>query len=51
MTPGTQPHNHNKNVIRIEPQPLSKTASGGKIIAKITLQILIDMIYILKQVQ
>ena len=41
ITPGTQPQSHNRNVIKIEPQPLSKTAKGGKIIAKITLQILI----------
>ena len=36
ITPGTQPHAVRSNVIRIEPQPLSKTANGGKIIARIT---------------
>lgn len=41
MTPGTQPKSVNKNVIIIEPQPLSKTAKGGHIIDKITRQILI----------
>ena len=30
MTPGTQPQSHSKKVIRIEPQPLSKTAKGGQ---------------------
>ncbi len=44
MTPGTQPQIHNKKVIKIDPQPLSKTAKGGKIIAKITRQILIILI-------
>ena len=37
MTPGTHPQSHNKNTIRIEPQPLSKTAKGGHKIDKITL--------------
>jgi len=41
MTPGTQPQSHNKNTIRIEPQPLSKTAKGGQIMDSITRQILI----------
>lgn len=41
ITPGTQPQSHNKKVITIEPQPLSKTAKGGQIIDRITLQILI----------
>lgn len=49
MTPGTHPHIHNKKVIKKEPQPLSTTAKGGKIIAKITRQILImsfdDLMY------
>ncbi len=38
MTPGTQPQSHNKKTIRIEPQPLSKTANGGQIIESNTLQ-------------
>ena len=42
ITPGTQPQSHNKNTIIIEPQPLSKTAKGGQIMDKITLQMLID---------
>jgi hypothetical protein len=41
MTPGTQPHNHNKKTIRIEPQPFPMTAKGGQIIARSTLQKLI----------
>jgi len=44
ITPGTQPHSHNRNTIKIEPHPLSKTAKGGQIIDSTTLQklILID---------
>jgi len=38
ITPGTQPQSHNKKTIRIEPQPLSITAKGGQIMARITLQ-------------
>ena len=41
ITPGTQPQSHNKKTITIEPQPLSITASGGQMIERITLQILI----------
>ena len=41
ITPGTQPQSHNKKVILIEPQPLSKTASGGHMIDRITRQMLI----------
>ena len=41
ITPGTQPHRVRRNVIRIDPQPLSITARGGKMIDKITLQKLI----------
>lgn len=41
ITPGTQPQSHNKKTIMIEPQPLSKTASGGQKIESKTLQILI----------
>ncbi len=36
MTPGIQPINVNKNTIKKEPQPLSTTDNGGKIIHKIT---------------
>ncbi len=43
ITPGTQPHNHKINTITMEPQPLSKTANGGQIIANNTLQILINL--------
>ena len=35
--PGTQAQSVNKNTIKIEPQPLSMTAKGGNIIAKIAL--------------
>lgn len=41
ITPGTQPQSQSKKVIRIEPQPLSKTASGGHNMASKTLQKLI----------
>ncbi len=37
ITPGIQPHKVNKNTIKIEPQPWSNTAKGGKIIDRITL--------------
>lgn len=37
MTPGIQPHNVSNNTIRNEPQFLSITAKGGKIIANSTL--------------
>jgi len=50
MTPGTQPQNHNKKVITIDPHPLSKTAKGGQTIDNITRQILIisfdDLMYL-----
>ena len=44
ITPGTQPQSHNKKTIKIEPQPLSKTAKGGQKIESKTLQILIRLI-------
>ena len=37
MTPGTQPHRVNIRTMRNEPHPLSITESGGKKIARITL--------------
>lgn len=37
ITPGIHPQIVNSKVIIIDPQPLSITASGGKIIARITL--------------
>jgi len=40
MVPGTQPHIHKRKTITIDPQPLSNTDNGGKIIANNTLQIL-----------
>lgn len=43
ITPGTQPHIVKIVTIIIEPQPLSRTANGGKIIDSNTLQILIDI--------
>ena len=36
ITPGIHPHSHKINTIAIEPQPLSKTDKGGKIIASKT---------------
>jgi len=44
ITPGTQPHKVNSETIMMLPQPLSKTAKGGKIIARITLKQLIGMV-------
>jgi hypothetical protein len=41
ITPGTQPIRVRMVVITIEPQPLSNTARGGKIIHTITRQMLI----------
>lgn len=36
MTPGTQPQSVSRNTMSIEPQPWSITASGGKIMARMT---------------
>ncbi len=36
ITPGTHPQNVNNKTIKKEPQPLPKTASGGKNIASKT---------------
>lgn len=44
ITPGTQPHSQSRNTIRIDPHPRSRTERGGKKIAKITRQKLIDKI-------
>jgi hypothetical protein len=41
ITPGTQPRQVSMKTIRILPQPLSNIAKGGRITARITLQILI----------
>jgi len=41
MTPGIHPKRVRISTIRIEPQPLSYTAKGGKRIDKITLHTLI----------
>jgi hypothetical protein len=41
ITPGTQPNRVRISTMRMEPQPLSRTARGGKRIDNITLQILI----------
>jgi hypothetical protein len=41
ITPGTHPNKVKRKTITMEPQPLSITDNGGKIIAKITLQMLI----------
>jgi hypothetical protein len=45
ITPGTHPQQVNKNTIKIEPQPLSITAKGGKIIHKIRLKQDIGIIF------
>ncbi len=41
ITPGIQPNKVNIKTIKKEPQPLSIIDNGGKIIAKITLSMLI----------
>lgn len=41
ITPGTQPRIHKIKTIKMEPQPLSRTASGGQIMDNKTLQKLI----------
>ena len=38
ITPGTQPQSVSKKTIKTEPQPLSKTAKGGKKIDNKTLK-------------
>jgi hypothetical protein len=38
ITPGTHPKNVRINTIKIDPQPLSMTESGGNKIERITLQ-------------
>ena len=37
-TPGIHPNKVNKNTIKIDPQPLSITASGGQTMANSTLK-------------
>ena len=53
MTPGTQPHNHKRKTIKIDPQPLPITDNGGQIIASRTLQKLIilcfDLMYLVRR--
>jgi len=48
MTPGTQPQRVSKKTIKIEPQPLPITESGGKIIANNTRQKLMSILFIYK---
>ena len=36
MTPGTHPMQVSRNTISIDPQPRSMTASGGKMMARMT---------------
>ncbi len=45
ITPGTHPQSHNINTIKIDPQPFPTTAKGGQIIARITLQKLIFILF------
>jgi hypothetical protein len=44
ITPGTQAHRVSRNTSKKEPHPLSMTASGGKIMQRITRQI--DIVYV-----
>jgi len=44
ITPGTQPQSVRIKVIRIDPQPLSKTAKGGKRIDNMTLNMLMMVV-------
>lgn len=48
MTPGIHPHNVKIKTIKIEPQPLSRTEKGGKIIDNKTLQKL--KLFLFKQI-
>jgi hypothetical protein len=45
ITPGTHPNTVRINTINIDPHPLSMTESGGKMMAKITLQMLINYVF------
>ena len=45
IDPGTHPQQVNKNTIKIEPQPLSRTAKGGKIIHNMRLKQDIGIIF------
>ena len=45
ITPGIHPQSHKIKTIKIEPQPLSKTAKGGHKIERSTLQKPILKIY------
>ncbi len=49
ITPGTQPMQVKIKVINTEPHPLSITAKGGNIIAKITLNNDIIILFFLQQ--
>jgi hypothetical protein len=44
ITPGIHPKSVRRKTIIIEPQPLPITANGGKIMARITRQILIFLV-------
>lgn len=46
MTPGIHPNTVSIKTIIIEPHPLSMTESGGNMMAKITLQILIEQVFV-----
>ena len=50
ITPGTQPAKVSMNTIMMDPQPYSRTARGGNIIAKMTLKtdikLVLDMLKI-----
>jgi hypothetical protein len=50
MTPGTHPASVSKKTMMIEPQPLSKTAKGGKRMAANTRKqlIIIDFYFLFK---
>jgi len=47
ITPGTHPAKVSRNTIMIDPQPLSKTAKGGRKMANKTLQKLIVFLLII----
>ncbi len=47
IMPGIQPQTHKIKTIKIEPQPLSKTAKGGHIIESSTLQKLIKYLVLI----
>ena len=51
MTPGTQPQSVSRSTMSIDPQPRSITASGGKIMARMTWRQDITLLFMLAKIQ